>query len=63
MTILVVRHGETDGNASQLTSLSKLVEVETFRVILRQQWERCGRKMTPVLADLASTLIVVASRY
>ena len=50
-------------DASQLTSLSKLVEVETFRVILRQQWEGCGRKMTPFLADLASTLIVIASEW
>jgi integrase len=50
-------------DACQLTSLSKLVEVETFRVIVRQQWEGCGRKMTPFLADLASTLIVIASEW
>ena len=50
-------------DASQLTALSKLVEVENFRVIVRQQWEGCGRKMTPFLADLASTLIVIASEW
>jgi integrase len=48
---------------SQLTSLSKLVEVETFRVILRQQWERCGGKLTGYLADLASVLIIIASEW
>jgi integrase len=47
----------------RLTSLGTLVEPETYRAILRQEWERRGNKITPYLRDLASGLIVIASEW
>ena len=44
-------------DASQLTSLSKLVEPEIFRAILRQQWKERGEKPTSYIVSLASVLI------
>jgi len=48
---------------SQLTSLSRLVEPDVFRAVLRQQWEKHGGKLTPHLVDLASVLIITASEW
>jgi integrase len=54
-----------DGGAdiSQLTSLSRLVELETFKAILRQQWNKNGGKLSGHLADLANVLIIIASEW
>jgi integrase len=49
--------------AARLISLASLVEPEIFRVILRQQWQARGRKITNYLRDLASGLIVIASEW
>ena len=48
---------------SRLTSLACLVEPETFRAILRHQWDKRGGKATPYLRDLATGLIVIASEW
>lgn len=49
--------------ASKLTSLSKLVEPETYRAILRQQWPKSGNKPSAHLLALANDLITVASEW
>ena len=49
--------------ASQLTSLGKLVEPETYRAILRQQWQETGGKSSAHLLGLANDLITVASEW
>jgi len=53
----------SDTEAKKLTSLSRLVEEKTFRSILRQQWEKNGRKTSPHLLALADALIVLASEW
>lgn len=50
-------------SVSQLTSLACLVEPETLRTILRTEWERQGRTITPYLRDLASGLILMAAEW
>ena len=50
-------------DASRLTSLARLVEPDTFRAILRHQWDKRGGKATPYLRDLATGLIVIASEW
>ncbi len=50
-------------DAGQLTSLSKLVEPEIFRAILRQQWEKCGGKLSSHLVGLADVLIIIAKEW
>src|SRR5262249_28253821 len=49
--------------AGRLTSLASLVEPDTFRAALRQQWQARGRKITNYLRDLASGLIVIAREW
>jgi integrase len=49
--------------ATKLTSLGKLVEPATFRVILRQQWQKHGGKSSPHLLGLADGLIILASEW
>jgi len=46
-----------------LTSLSRLVEPEIFRAILRQQWEKNGGKLSSYLVGLANVLITLASEW
>ena len=49
--------------ASRLTSLSKLVQPEVFRSILRHQWRQNGDKASPHLLGLATDLIALASEW
>jgi integrase len=49
--------------ATTLTSLSKLVEVETYRAILRQQWQKNGGKSSAHLLGFANDLITLASEW
>jgi integrase len=46
----------------RLTTLAELVEPETFRALLRHQWEKRGGA-SAYTRDLASTLIAVASEW
>jgi integrase len=47
----------------RLTSLTKLVEPEIFRAILRQQWDKNGGKLSAHLVGLANDLITLASEW
>ena len=49
--------------ASRLTSLSKLVQPEVLRSILRHQWRQNGDKASPHLLGLATDLIALASEW
>jgi integrase len=51
------------GEISQLTSLSRLVEPETFKTILRQQWIENGKEISAHLKGLADILITMASEW
>jgi integrase len=51
----------TDPN--RLTALSRLVEPEMFRTILRQQWKERGQKSTSYVVSLASVLIKIAAEW
>ncbi len=48
---------------NQLTSLSRLVESEVFRTILRQKWEKNGGKLSFRLIGLANVLIALAAEW
>ena len=48
---------------NQLISLSRLVEPEMFRTILRQQWRERGQKPTSYIVSLASVLIKIAAEW
>ena len=48
---------------NHLTSLSRLVEPEIFRTILRQQWKERGQKPTSYVVSLASVLIKIATEW
>jgi integrase len=48
---------------NQLISLSRLVEPEMFRTILRQQWKERGQKPTSYVVSLASVLIKIAAEW
>jgi integrase len=48
---------------NRLTSLSRLVEPELFRTILRQQWKERGQKPTSYVVSLASVLIKIAAEW
>ena len=48
---------------NQLTCLSRLVEPEMFRTILRQQWKERGQKPTSYIVSLASVLIKIAAEW
>jgi integrase len=50
-------------DSNQLTSLSRLVEPEIFRTILRQQWKERGQKPTSYVVSLASVLIKIAAEW
>jgi hypothetical protein len=54
---------EAGVKASRLTSLRKLVEPETFKSILRYQWQRNGGKTTTHLVGLATELIALAKEW
>ncbi len=54
---------ESGIKVAELTSLSKLVEPETFRAILRQQWQKNGGKLSFRLAGFANDLIQLASEW
>jgi hypothetical protein len=47
----------------QLVSLATLVEIETFKVLMRHRWEQGGRKLTSYTDGVASTLIAVAKEW
>jgi integrase len=47
----------------RLNSLSRLVEPEMFRTILRQQWKERGQKPTSYIVSLASVLINIAAEW
>jgi integrase len=49
--------------ANRLTSLKKLVELDVFRSILRQQWKKNGGKSSSHLLALANDLIALASDW
>lgn len=49
--------------AAHLTSLAVLVQVETFRVILRQLWQQDGRKLSAYTHGVAVTLIALAGEW
>ena len=51
------------GEIGQLTFLSRLVEPETFKAILRQQWTENGKELSPHLKGLADVLITMASEW
>lgn len=44
----------------ELTTLASLVELETFRALLRQRWQQDGRKLTAYTHGMAITLIAIA---
>jgi integrase len=48
---------------NQLISLSRLVEPEMFRTILRQQWKERGQKPKSYVVSLASVLIKMAAEW
>jgi len=48
---------------NQLTSLSRLVEPEMFRTILRQQWKEREQKPTSYVVSLASVLFKIAAEW
>jgi integrase len=48
---------------SDLASLASLVEPETFKKILRQCWERDGRKLSAYTHGVAGTLIAIAREW
>jgi len=48
---------------THLTSLSKLVEPEVFRSILRHQWRNNGDKAPPHLFGLATDLVALAKEW
>ena len=50
-----------DGN--QLVGLKSLVEVETFKKILRHRWESEGRKLNAYTHGLAGSLIAIAKEW
>jgi integrase len=47
---------------AQLTSLSRLIEPDTFQSILRHEWNKKGRP-SPYLGYVANTLILMASEW
>jgi integrase len=47
----------------RLTSLASLVEIETFRSLLRHRWEGGGRKLTAYTHGVAGTLIAIATEW
>jgi hypothetical protein len=50
-----------DGN--QIIGLKSLVELETFKKILRDRWEGEGRKLTAYTHGLAGSLIAIAKEW
>jgi integrase len=50
-----------DGN--QLVGLESLVELETFKKILRYRWESEGRKLSAYTRGLAGSLIAIAKEW
>jgi hypothetical protein len=49
--------------AKDLTSLVSLVEIETFKALLRKLWEAGGRKLTAYTHGVAGTLIAIAKEW
>ena len=47
----------------RLTSLASLVEIETFKVLLRHRWEESGRALTAYTHGVAGTLIAIAGEW
>ena len=47
----------------QLASLASLVELETFRALMRYRWQEDGRKLSAYTHGLAVTLIAIASEW
>jgi integrase len=47
----------------QLTSLATLVELETFRALLRHRWREDGGRLSAFTHGLAVTLIAIASEW
>jgi hypothetical protein len=46
-----------------LTLLASLVEIETFKALLRQLWEADGRKLTAYTHGVAGTLVTIAAEW
>jgi integrase len=49
--------------STQLVSLQTLVEIETFKKILRHRWENEGRKLTAYIHGIAGSLIAIAKEW
>jgi integrase len=49
--------------AKQVTSLSRLVEPETYKRLLRQRWDEAGGRFTNYTRDVAGTLIAIAGEW
>ena len=47
----------------RLTSLTRLVEPETYKKLLRQRWDQAGGRFTNYTRDVASTLITIAHEW
>jgi integrase len=47
----------------RLTFLANLVEVETFRALLKQRWEKDGRKLTAYTHGVAGSLVAIAREW
>ena len=46
-----------------LTSLANLVEIETFKALMRHRWEEGGRALTAYTHGVAGTLIAIAAEW
>jgi integrase len=49
--------------ADQITSLTSVIEPDTFRTVLRQRWREDGCKLTFFTNGLADTLIAIAAEW
>ncbi len=50
-------------DVAQWTSLANLVEVEVFKVLLRQRWQEDGRVLKAYTHGVAGTLIAIATEW
>jgi hypothetical protein len=48
---------------SQLTSLASLLELDTFRALLRHRWRQDGCKLSAYTHGIVVTLIVIGSEW
>ena len=50
-------------DVQRLTSLASLVDIETFKSLLRQRWEEGGRSLTSYTHGVGGTLIAIAKEW